>query len=152
RRRAAACQPLRPQPPDEPELAHLLERLSFAPLLDTPGSGSTDEPPGAALAGLGPPEHEGDLGTLGRYRVLRELGRGGMGVVLLAYDPQLQRAVALKLLRPDRADAAARAQFVREAQAAAGLKHDHVVTVYAVEGPPEGPTYLAMEYVVGPTL
>lgn len=92
------------------------------------------------------------MGTLGSYHVLRQLGRGGMGIVLLADDPQLQRAVALKVLRPDRADEMTRTRFVREAQAAAGIAHERVVSVYAVANPLDGPPFLVMHYVNGPTL
>jgi WD40 repeat protein len=75
-----------------------------------------------------------------------------MGIVLRAYDDELRRTVALKVLPPERADARARARFVREAQAAAAIDHDHVVPVYAVASPPDGPPYFAMQYVEGPTL
>ncbi|MCA9719223.1 MAG: protein kinase [Myxococcales bacterium] len=63
---------------------------------------------------------------LGRYLVLEELGRGGMGVVVAAYDPELQRRVAVKVLR--RADD--RARLLREAQALARLNHPNVVAVH----------------------
>jgi hypothetical protein len=104
------------------------------------------------LSFLSPPECDGDLGKLGPYRVQQVLGLGGMGVVLLAVDPQLKRTVALKVLHPERVDAKALTRFVREAQAAAGLEHDHIVRVHAVATPAEGPPYLVMQYVAGPTL
>jgi tetratricopeptide (TPR) repeat protein/predicted Ser/Thr protein kinase len=89
--------------------------------------------------------------TIGRYLVIGELGRGGMGLVLRAYDPRLQREVAVKILRPDRGGAAAQAALVREAQSMAKLSHPNVVGVYDVE--PDGATVvLAMEYVEGSTL
>jgi WD40 repeat protein len=144
--------PPRRPPPDEPGLAGLLEKLcAAAPTADCL-SGCATVPADTPLSFLGPPGREGDLGTLGPYRVLAELGRGGMGVVLLAHDPELERTVALKALPPDRAEGTARARFVREARAAAGLDHDHVVPVYAVANPPDGPPYLVMQYVDGPTL
>src|SRR5262249_42650428 len=71
---------------------------------------------------------------------------------LRAYDSGLRRTVALKVLPPSRAHARARARFVREAQAAAGIEHDHVVPVYLVANPTDGPAYLVMQYVEGPTL
>src|SRR5690348_6411084 len=75
---------------------------------------------------LAPPQAPDELGRLGPYRVLRQLGQGGMGVVFQAEDPQLRRPVALKVMRPDfalRDDA--RARFLREARAAAALRHDN---------------------------
>jgi WD40 repeat protein len=151
---AAACRCLPPQPADEPELAQLLEKLAATPPSGPCLSGDTADfgPVDGPLSFLAPPQQEGDLGRLGPYRVLAELGRGGMGIVLLAYDPELQRAVALKVLPPDRADDKARARFVREARAAAGITHDNVVPVYAVATLPDGPPYLVMQYVYGPTL
>ncbi len=101
---------------------------------------------------LGPPRREGDIGSLDLYFVRREIGRGGMGVVFEAYDLELGRPVAIKMLRPERADAVSRARFVREAQAAARLKHEHIVTVHSVVNPPDRSPYFVMEFVPGPTL
>jgi WD40 repeat protein/tetratricopeptide (TPR) repeat protein len=84
--------------------------------------------------------------------VLKKLGEGEQGIVFKAWDAGLQQPVALKVLRPDRADAKAQARFLREAQAAAALEHDHVVRVYGVAAPSDGPPYLVMQYVEGPTL
>jgi serine/threonine protein kinase len=109
-------------------------------------------PPATALGFLGPADRPGDLGCLGTYAIEAELGRGGMGIVLRAFDPALQRRVAVKVLRPDRADDQAKARFVQEARAAAQLNHDHVVRIHAVVNPPEGVPYFIMEYVAGPTL
>src|SRR5260370_26275288 len=75
-----------------------------------------------------------------------------MGIVRRAYDPELRRTVALKVLPPERADGRARARFVREARAAANIADDHVVPVYAVDNPPDRPPYLVMQYVEGVTL
>jgi serine/threonine protein kinase len=75
-----------------------------------------------------------------------------MGIVFRAFDETLQRVVAVKVLRPEQDDPAARARLVREAQLAARFRHDHVVAVHAVVDPPEGLPYLVMEYVPGPTL
>jgi WD40 repeat protein len=75
-----------------------------------------------------------------------------MGIVLKAHDPELDRAVILKVLRPDRIDDDGRERFVREGRAAAALEHDHVVPVYAVLNPTDAPPYLVMPYVPGPTL
>src|SRR5262249_26743091 len=137
---------------EQPGLSQLLARLRMDRTRDTSSSRGTVEPDTATLEFLAPPRHPGDLGTLGPYRVLAELGRGGMGIVLLAYDPELERTVAIKVLPPHRADERARARFVREARAAAGLNHDHIVPVYAVANPADGPPYLVMQFVSGPTL
>jgi serine/threonine-protein kinase len=71
---------------------------------------------------------------LGRYSIERELGRGGMGIVYLARDVQLDRPVAIKVLHDALAgDAGARDRFVEEARTAARLSHPHIVPIYAVE-------------------
>lgn len=92
---------------------------------------------------------------LGRYLLLRELGRGGMGVVFEAYDPQLDRKVALKLLRPDQAvgarGGARSARLIREAQALARLSHPNVIQVYDA-GRVGDRVFLAIELVSGSTL
>ncbi|PRP90716.1 Serine/threonine-protein kinase PK-1 [Enhygromyxa salina] len=84
---------------------------------------------------------------LGRYLVLEELGRGGMGVVVAAYDPQLRRRVAIKVLRR----ATNREQLDNEAHALAALNHPNVVAIHDV-GSHAGGTFIAMEYVEGQTL
>jgi len=149
---APACRPPRRPAPDEPELAALLEKLRGNPPTGPHLGAGAPAPADTSLSFLKPPVQEGDLGALGPYRVLAELGRGGMGIVLLAYDPLLSRTVALKVLPPGRADDEARARFLREGRAAAGIDHDNVVPVYAVANPPDGPSYLVMQYVEGPTL
>jgi eukaryotic-like serine/threonine-protein kinase len=88
-----------------------------------------------------------------RYVVLRELGRGGMAVVYAAFDPQLDRRIALKVMRrvsDARAKEAAQ-RLHREAQALARLSHPNVIRVYDV-GVFEGTVYLTMELVEGRTL
>ena len=75
-----------------------------------------------------------------------------MGVVFQAEDPQLKRLVALKAMLPAlAASAAARQRFLREAQAAAAVKHDHIVTIYQV-GEDRGVPFLAMEFLEGESL
>jgi tRNA A-37 threonylcarbamoyl transferase component Bud32/tetratricopeptide (TPR) repeat protein len=85
---------------------------------------------------------------LGRYVLLDELGRGGMSVVYVAYDPELDRRVALKVVRGDKLTLAHRARLHREAQALARLSHPNVVTVFDV-GDLDDDTFVAMELVEG---
>ncbi len=89
---------------------------------------------------------------LGRFEIVRELGRGGLGVVLFAYDPVLRRHVALKLPRPEALlTPALRRRFSIEAQAAARLTHPNLVSVYEVGQ--VGPIcYIASAYCDGPNL
>lgn len=91
-----------------------------------------------------------DSGTVvGHYRIVREIGTGGMGEVYLAEDIELGREVALKFLREDICrDEGSRIRFKREAQAAAKLNHPNIVTIYEVAEYRERP-YLAMENVAG---
>ena len=94
------------------------------------------------------------LSTVGRYVVLDSVGMGGMGLVCAAYDPKLNRKIALKLLRNasnDEASTAGRNRLFREAQALAKLSHPNVVTVHDVDVF-EGQVYIAMEFVEGTTL
>ncbi len=98
---------------------------------------------------LAPPQAAGELGRLGSYRVLKELGRGGMGIVYQAQDIHLGRAVALKVMLPEVASHPdARERFLREARAQALIEHDHILTIYQVdvEG---GVPYLAMPLLRG---
>jgi tetratricopeptide (TPR) repeat protein/tRNA A-37 threonylcarbamoyl transferase component Bud32 len=135
---------------DGPGLARLLETGSRMRVERIVASGRPDEPP--SLEFLGPPRHEGDIGTLGPYRVLELLGHGGMGIVLRGRDDVLDRAVALKVLRPALADGRDRTRFVREARAAARVRHDHVVEVHSVANPTDGLPYIVMECLDGPAL
>lgn len=104
------------------------------------------------LSFLKPAPGKDCLGTFGGYEVLEVLGRGGMGVVLKAFDPSLERFVAIKVLAPQLATSArARERFAREARAAAAINHEHVVAIYAV-AEAESLPYLVMEYVPGLSL
>jgi tetratricopeptide (TPR) repeat protein len=92
--------------------------------------------------------------SIGRYVILEQLGEGGMGCVYAAYDPSLDRRVALKLLKPDFVAAApqdSRQRLRREAQAMARLNHPHVITVHDV-GLAGEQIFVAMEMVKGGTL
>ncbi|MBL4684598.1 MAG: serine/threonine protein kinase [Nannocystaceae bacterium] len=91
-------------------------------------------------------------GRLGRYIVLSKLGAGAMGIVFAAHDPELDRKVAIKLLKLGEWDGNdARLRLQREAQALARLAHANVVAVYDV-GVHENQLFLAMEFVSGQTL
>jgi serine/threonine-protein kinase len=88
----------------------------------------------------------------GEYSLQRELGRGGMGIVYLARDVQLDRDVAIKVLPPALAEhRASRERFLREARIAAGLSHPHIVPIHRV-GEAGGFVFFVMSYVEGETL
>ncbi len=149
-----------PEPITDPALEQALGKLQEQ-LPEAVGPSRTEpEPPEGGVPNkglddvrplLGPPDQPGQLGRLDHYQVLEVVGRGGMGVVLKARDTALQRVVAVKLLAPHlAASAVARQRFIREAQAAAAVRDDHVVSIHAVS---QGPVpYLVMEYVPGVTL
>jgi eukaryotic-like serine/threonine-protein kinase len=88
----------------------------------------------------------------GRYQVMEELGRGGMGIVYRAFDPHLRRIVALKVVMPERLGRAEdRSRFQAEAEAAARLQHANIVQIYDL-GENRGELFFAMEYVEGGSL
>ena len=89
--------------------------------------------------------------VLGRYQILRAIGEGGIGKLYLARDPDIEREVAIKVLREGLDDAELRERFAREARSAGRLQHINIVTIYDV-GKHEGQPYIAMEYVKGETL
>jgi serine/threonine protein kinase len=90
--------------------------------------------------------------SIGPYTVLREIGRGGMGVVYLAHDARLDRDVAIKALPEDMAKDPARLErFEREAKAIAGLSHQNIAGIYGLEEQ-DGAKYLILEYIDGLTL
>ncbi|MGA2255232.1 MAG: serine/threonine-protein kinase [Thermoguttaceae bacterium] len=110
--------------------------------------GNFDQTPDAAnLAGLAAPGHQ-----LGRFRIERLLGHGGHGVVYLAFDPVLNRLVALKIPRPEvLVDRAMRERFLLEARSAATLDHANIVPVYEAGGV-DGVLFIAMAYCPGDSL
>jgi hypothetical protein len=134
-----------------PALRQAIERLKAETEvgLDTAGPDPTGTPTLPFLRPSADPEH---LGRLGLYEVLGVIGRGGMGVVLKAFDPGLRRTVAIKVLAPQWAShPEARQRFLREARAAAQVRHDNVVAIHAVDEA-DGLPYLVMEYVPGVSL
>lgn len=94
------------------------------------------------------------IGTLGRFEVVRVIGRGGMGIVMHAFDPSLSRDVAIKILDPQLAsNDLAIQRFCREARAAAAVAHDNIVAVHQVnEDDSSGLPYLVMQLVSGESL
>ena len=105
----------------------------------------------ALVAQQDPGEAQGYSGTIASYEILRPLGAGGMGYVHLAHDRRLARNVAIKVLRPDLADADWIAAFRQEALAASALNHPNILTIYEV-GEHEETKFIAAEYVEGLTL
>ena len=95
--------------------------------------------------------------VLGRYIVVERIGTGGLGDVYAAYDPELDRKIAIKLLKPEATEAGVEGmgdpttRLLREAQAMAKLNHENVVTVYDV-GTFAGQVFIAMEFIRGETL
>jgi serine/threonine protein kinase len=138
-------------PPPEAPLRRVMAQLKGEAAVadDEPATVTAAEP---ALDFLDPPADPGHLGCLGRYHVIEVIGRGGMGVVLKAFDPALNRFVAVKVLAPQWAGSvAARLRFQREGRAAAAIRHENVVAVHGVEEV-NGLPYLVMEYVHGVSL
>ncbi len=110
-------------------------------------------PPGGNKGGLLPsPAAPVALMQFGKYRVLGKIDSGGMGTVFEAEDPDLKRRVALKVMNPDLAiDPAARERFIREARAAAAVRHDNIIIIHDV-GEQNGQLYLVMELLAGESL
>ena len=117
-----------------------------------PTDNSHAKPAAAEFPFLEAPIVPGDLGSLGPYRILNSVGRGGMGIVFRGLDPKLQRVVAIKVLAPEIAiDPISRQRFEREARSAAAVSHPHCVVIYAVDEN-HHPPYIVMEYIEGKTL
>ena len=91
--------------------------------------------------------------TLGPYRIVSQLGQGGMGIVYQAHDPRLDRSVAIKLLPPDLTrDETAKQRFLQEAKAASALDHPNICTIYEINETDDGQLYLVMAHYEGETL
>jgi len=148
--------------PDEPALQQLLARTkaSIVPASDatvdpTAGdswTGSMVRNPTEPMAMLGKPEAIGEIGRLGGYRILRQLGQGGMGMVFEAEDVKLERRVALKVMKPEIAkNKQNRERFLREARTAAKVESDHICPIYQV-GEENGIPFIAMPFLKGEPL
>ena len=125
-------------------LLHLSRATGFLEMPAAPAHSSIS----AALDAPAPPPQQ-----IGLYRVERELGRGGMGVVYLARDPALDRAVAIKVLPQGFArDRDRLLRFEREARILASLNHPGIASIYSLEQAADGSRFLVLEYVPGSTL
>ncbi len=136
-----------------PELRAQMEALLAAD--ERAGSFLSTPAPEVAAELLAETSGEGaqsTIGELGPYRLIREIGSGGMGVVYEAEDTRLRRRVAIKLLPPEHSrDRAAKDRFLREARAASALDDPHICTVHDV-GEHDGRLYIVMAYYEGETL
>jgi serine/threonine protein kinase/WD40 repeat protein len=161
------------RPPGNPPiverlLVKLKSQLGSSPAVSSPTGESTQmEAPGQVSKAvqriaepesswlidiLAPAKSTEELGYLGQYRILKILGKGGMGAVLLAEDSGLQRQVALKVLLPDIAEKTdAKERFLREARVAAKIEHDNIVSIYQV-GEDRGIPFIAMQLLKGAPL
>lgn len=148
---APQCEPSATLPPRE-ELADSSRADSTVAGTESSRAEADDTLPGSQPLFLAPAQGPEEIGRLGGYRVLRVLGHGGMGLVLHAEDPQLERPVALKTILPAlAADRTIRQRLLSEARAAAAIRHRHVVTIYQV-GEDRGVVFLAMEFLEGEPL
>ncbi len=129
---------------------------SFPPELSSPtvgaGDNDADENTRAHYDFLAPAERPDEIGRLGGFRILKVLGAGGMGVVFQAEDPKLKRKLAIKAMLPSlAASESARKRFLREAQTAAAIEHDHIVPIHQV-GEDRGVPFIAMPFLKGEPL
>ncbi|HEX4612467.1 MAG TPA: serine/threonine-protein kinase, partial [Urbifossiella sp.] len=153
-RLAADPLPAAVKAPADPSVDTFVARV----LAQARAGGSGGPPPAAGDPGhhtaspLSPPVRPGELGRLGRYRVVGVLGNGGMGVVYQAVDDRLGRLIALKVMLSRFVQhPGAKARFVREARAQAAVEHDHVAPVFDV-GEDGGTLFIAMPLLKGMTL
>jgi tRNA A-37 threonylcarbamoyl transferase component Bud32 len=139
------------QEPAEPGLANAMNQLKA----EADRSETTAEPAtnlDGKLEFLDPPQKPGEIGRLGDYEIQEVVGKGGMGIVLKAFDSKLHRIVAIKVMSPMLAGhVTGRKRFLREAQAAAAVVHDHIVTIHAVDEV-KGLPFIVMQYIAGRSL
>jgi hypothetical protein len=146
----ANCTTMRPDS-EKTELAES-EHRSADSTQGVPAAARTTAAVPLAPAGPDPPRVDELPQQFGRYRLIKRLGRGGMGTVYLAHDGELDRQVALKVPRfsPDE-DSQTRQRFQREARAAAKIEHPNICPIYDV-GASGGIPYVTMAYIEGRTL
>ncbi len=136
----------------EAALRDLMDQIKKKSVGETTQAEAGAENRDDSLAFLMPSTKPSHLGRLGQYEVLSILGKGGFGTVFRAFDEKLHRVVAIKVLAPELAvSGTARKRFVREAQAAAAVKSDHIVSIYNVADE-ANPPYLVMELIDGISL
>jgi serine/threonine protein kinase len=154
---------LRAMPPaPNPDLPSAPSQLADAS--DRPTNPSSSKPDATQSVGpdagydtsltdfLAPPQADDELGRLSKYRILKILGHGGMGVIFLGEDPKLGRKVAIKAMLPHLAQSKSSLQrFLREARAAAALEHDHIVAIHHVDED-RGVPYIVMPFLKGQPL
>ena len=139
------------------QLEHALQRLrhqSARQSSDTRPKDGTLVPEPSSQGVVVPPQADASLQgrMVGEYRLIEELGRGGMGVVYRAWDDRMARVVALKVILPHSSgDPNARKRFLREARAQGQIEHDNVIPIYHT-GEDKGTLYIAMPLLVGDSL
>ncbi|MFM7168591.1 MAG: protein kinase domain-containing protein, partial [Planctomycetaceae bacterium] len=133
-----------------PLTAHEL-RSRFPDLAEKIAGSSRPDAAGAQLTELTPATNW--IGLSGRYKLERVLGEGAFGIVHLAWDDQLERQVAIKISRPEKLqDGYGPEQYLREAQAAAGLDHPNIVTVFDVGRLDDGRIFVVTQFINGQSL
>lgn len=149
------CGPADTDNPDAapPSVQSLIDYMCLAPRVNADDEGEGDDCSNL----LDPPVAADEIGRLGSFRVLKQIGKGGMGIVFRAEDAPLGRPVALKLLRPELAAVpSVQQRFLSEARTTASLKHDHVVVIYEIgvaerqDGHPV--SFISMELLEGCSL
>lgn len=147
-------------PPEQVALIHAhigscescRSRLALSLAATSPGESPVSSPSDSQPATDSSPGPGRKAQRIGRYFVLRKLGQGGMGVVYAAFDEELDRKIAIKLLHDSQVQSVERrSRIIREAQAMARVSHPNVVHVYEV-GEFKEHIYIAMEFVEGTTL
>jgi tetratricopeptide (TPR) repeat protein len=143
---------------DEPRLNEVIATLRplgkvLSSVSDTPvaGVGGATWPTSPNLVDFEPPERPDELGRLGVYRILKEIGRGGMGDVFLAEDPRLGRQVAVKILRDAGQRLGRMARFLNECRTLARLEHPNIIRIFDM-GEHHGRPWFVMEYIPDGTL
>ncbi len=96
-----------------------------------------------------PSEFDGDLGMLGHYRICQRIGQGGMAFVVEAIDTELDRVVALKILRPGLTESFSKERFLREAKSIAGVHHANVIAIHGISTTLSASPFIAMELMSG---
>ncbi len=143
---------MEPREPIEPTVRRTPDARTDATLSAQADSAPPTLIRGDSVAPAGPAPLPPGGRPFGRYRLERELGRGGMGIVWKAWDPELSRHVALKqILSQGNVDSETVGRFVREARVAAKLRHPHILSVHDV-GVQDGQHYFTTDYIDGMSL